>query len=78
MMKFSIGAVVASMAAATYQPNKEFDNGTIRMRAEHIRSEKGGLADVLADTHFKLDDGNQSYWFMDTSALYTAETESYK
>jgi hypothetical protein len=48
------------------------------MHAEHIRSEKGGLADVMADTNFKLDDGNQSYWFMDTSALYEEESASYK
>ena len=48
------------------------------MHAEHVRSDKVGLADVYADTKFKLDDGNQSYLFMDTSALYETETDSYK
>ena len=72
---------MASLGAAAFhstQPNHAFDNGTVRMHAEHIRSEKGGLADVMADTNFKLDDGNQSYWFMDTSALYEEESASYK
>ena len=72
---------MASLGAAAFrdsQPNQAFDNGTVRMHAEHIRSEKGGLADVMADTNFKLDDGNQSYWFMDTSALYEEESASYK
>ena len=72
---------MASLGAAAFrnaQSNHAFDNGTVRMHAEHIRSEKGGLADVMADTNFKLDDGNQSYWFMDTSALYKEESASYK
>ena len=72
---------MASLGAAAFhetQPNQAFDNGTVRMHANHIRSEKGGLADVMADTNFKLDDGNQSYWFMDTSALYKEESASYK
>ena len=80
MSKFSIAALMAAMSAASYSsgPNQAFDNGTIRMKANHIRSDKGGLADVMADASFKLDDGNQSYWFMDTSALYQTENESYK
>ena len=79
--KFSIAALIASLGAAAFrdsQPNQAFDNGTVRMHAEHIRSEKGGLADVFTDTDFKLDDGNQSYWFMDTSALYQEESDSFK
>ena len=78
MSKFSSVALLGYLANATYQPNEALNNGTIRMSAEQIRSEKGGLADVLADTRFKLDDGNQSYFFMDTSAMYTAPSESYK
>lgn len=52
--------------------------GTVRMKAEHIRSERGGLTDVLADADFKMDDGSQSYWFMDTSALYREESVAFK
>ena len=71
-------ATMGSAYISPQQPNTAFDNGTIRMGANHVRSEKGGLADVLADTRFKLDDGNQSYLFMDTSAMYQEESESYK
>ena len=78
MSKFSSAALLGYLANATYQPNEDLGNGTIRMSAESVRSDKGGLADVLADTRFKLDDGNQSYFFMDTSALYATENESYK
>ena len=74
MSKFCIATLVATSALANYA----FENGTVRMEAEHIRSERGGLADVLADPDFKLDDGNQSYWFMDTSALYREESAAYK
>ena len=48
------------------------------MAANSIRAEKGGLADVIHDTNFKLDNGNQSYLFMDTSALYEEQTTSMK
>ena len=40
------------------------------MRAEQVRADKGGLADVIHDTSFKLDRGNPSYWFTDTSVLF--------
>ena len=43
-----------------------------------MRSSTGGLADVMTNEDFVLDDGNQSYWFMDLSAMYKTEKESYK
>ena len=48
----------------------------IRMSADMMRSEQGGLADVIHDSSFRLDNGNQSYLFMDTSALFEAERQS--
>ena len=46
------------------------------MKASHIRAEKGGMADVIHDTNFKLDSGNQSYFLTDVSALYAEPTTS--
>lgn len=50
--------------------------GGIRMAAEVMRSEQGGLADVIHDSTFKLNSSNPSYFFMDTSALFEAESQS--
>ena len=69
MMKFA-SALVLGITTATANPNVQMDNGTLRMKAEPIRSEKGGLADVLRNPDFKLDSGNQSYMFMDTSTYF--------
>ena len=46
------------------------------MAAKVLRSEQGGLADVMHDSTFKLHDANPSYLFMDTSALFEAESQS--
>ena len=48
------------------------------MKVDHIKSEWGGLTSVIRDTNFRLDDGNQSYLFMDTSKLFTTEKASYR
>ena len=46
------------------------------MRAEQVRADKGGLADVIHDTSFKLDRGNPSYWLTDTSVLFEEPSPS--
>ena len=68
MMKFGTalaGFTTTLAAAISTGPNSVVGEGTIRMGAESIRMPKGGLADVIHDTNFKLDTGNQSYLFMD-------------
>ena len=72
-MKFAsalvLGTASLSEAFAKREPNQEMDGG-IRMAAERVRSEQGGLVDVIHDQSFKLDNSNPSYLFMDTSALF--------
>ena len=70
MMKFCTAAILSCMASA--------GDGTFRMKANSIRAEKGGLADVMHDTSFKLDNGNPSYLFMDTSAFFDEPSNSLK
>ena len=69
MLKFTSSLLMGFFVNAS--PNFQFeDSGTVRMRAEQVRADKGGLADVIHDTSFKLEKGNPSYWLMDTSALF--------
>ena len=73
-MKFSTALVLVSIVQA--MPNFEVGKGTLRMGASSVRTEKGGLADVVRDTQFKLPAANQSYFFMDSNALFDQESSS--
>ena len=76
MMKFAIAMATATMAAAS--PNYEVGQGTLRMSARPVRSQNGGLADVLRDTGFTMDRrGNESYLFTDVSSWFTTPDSSY-
>ena len=68
MLKFTSSLLLGFFVNASQNHHFE-DSGTIRMRAEQVRADKGGLADVIHDTSFKLDRGNPSYWLTDTSVL---------
>lgn len=72
MIKFGTAAIMGSLAHASTSQQE----GTFTMKASHIRAEKGGMADVIHDTNFKLDSGNQSYFLTDVSALYAEPTTS--
>ena len=69
MLKFTSSLLLGFFVNASQNHHFE-DSGTIRMRAEQVRADKGGLADVIHDTSFKLDRGNPSYWLTDTSVLF--------
>ena len=73
MRKFA--AAILLGAPATAERNVDL-GGTMRMKVDQIRTEHGGLASVIRDTNFRLDDGNQSYLFADTSMLFRSETPS--
>ena len=75
MRKFAAALLLGAPALAS--PNVDL-GGTIRMKVDHVRTEYGGLASVIRDTNFRLDDGNQSYLFMDTSLLWRTEKSSYR
>ena len=75
MLKFTSSLLLGFFVNASQNHHFE-DSGTIRMRAEQVRADKGGLADVIHDTSFKLDRGNPSYWFTDTSVLFEEPSPS--
>ena len=77
MLKFTSSLLMGFFVNAS--PNFHFeDSGTVRMRADPVRAQNGGLADVIHDTSFKLEKGNPSYWLMDTSALFDEPSPSYR
>ncbi len=55
-MKFATAAALVA-ACAQAEPNVQFEDG-FRMKATTVRSDKGGLIDVIHDQSFKLDTGN--------------------
>ena len=74
MMKFASAVVLGLTTAFAKEPNTLLEEGSIRMQAEPVRSKHGGLASVLRDTSFTIEDHhNESYLFMDTS-VYFEET----
>ena len=73
MRKFAAALLLGAPAIA----ERNIDlGGTLRMKVDQIRTEHGGLASISRDTNFRLDDGNQSYLFADTSMLFCSETPS--
>ena len=80
-MKTSFAAAIllstVAQAATAGSPNVDL-GGTHRMQLNEVRTENGGLTSVIRDTNFRLDEGNQSYLFMDTSMLFSTEKTSYR
>ena len=81
MKSFAV-ALVAGLATSLFPtaeaswttgPSQQ-EEGSIRIAAEVVRSEHGGLADVLRDTKFTLKKPNQSYLFMDTSTVFEEQS----
>lgn len=82
MKSFAV-ALVAGLATSLFQeaeaswttgPSHQEEERSIRIAAEVVRSEHGGLADVLRDTKFTLKKPNQSYLFMDTSTVFEEQS----
>ncbi len=77
MMKFASAVVLAATISIVSGENTHVGDGTMRMKVDQVKSPHGGLASVLRDTGFSLDQGNQSYLFTDLSSYFTTQKSSY-